>query len=125
MTRWPGSRRRPRRRPARGRRRARSRRPARAASPGRYTAATSCLPSPKWEARTPAAHAWVGNGTGTRLGEVAMKQPMVGWIFFAAVIMIITGVLDLVEGLIAVFRDTYYALAPDQIIVFDTTAWGW
>jgi hypothetical protein len=54
-----------------------------------------------------------------------MKQPMVGWIFFAAVIMIITGVLDLVEGLIAVFRDHYYVLAPDQIIVFDTTAWGW
>jgi hypothetical protein len=54
-----------------------------------------------------------------------MKQPMVGWIFFAAVIMIITGVLDLVEGLIAVFRDKYYVLAPDQIIVFDTTAWGW
>lgn len=54
-----------------------------------------------------------------------MKQPMAGWIFFAAVMMLITGALDLIEGLIAVFRDKYYVLAPDQIIVFDTTTWGW
>ena len=54
-----------------------------------------------------------------------MKQPMAGWIFFAAVMMLITGVLDLVEGLIAVIRDKYYVLAPDQIVVFDTTTWGW
>ena len=54
-----------------------------------------------------------------------MKQPMVGWIFFAAVMMLIVGTLDLVEGLIAIFRDKYYVMAPDQIIVFDTTTWGW
>jgi hypothetical protein len=54
-----------------------------------------------------------------------MKQPMAGWIFFAAVMMLIVGALDLIEGLIAVIRDKYYVLAPDQVIVFDTTTWGW
>ena len=53
-----------------------------------------------------------------------MKQPMAGWIFFAAVMMLIVGALDLIEGLIAVIRDKYYVLAPDQVIVFDTTTWG-
>jgi hypothetical protein len=30
-----------------------------------------------------------------------------------------------VQGLIALIRDRYYVLAPDQIIVFDLTTWGW
>ena len=33
--------------------------------------------------------------------------------------------LDFFEGLIAVIRGQYYVLTPQQIIVFDTTTWGW
>jgi hypothetical protein len=35
------------------------------------------------------------------------------------------GAIDVFEGLIAVIRDKYYVLAPQQIIVFDMTTWGW
>jgi hypothetical protein len=39
--------------------------------------------------------------------------------------MIVIGSLDFFEGLIAVIRKTYYVATPNQIIVFDTTTWGW
>jgi hypothetical protein len=48
-----------------------------------------------------------------------------GWIVFAGWMMIIIAMLDFFEGLIAIIRSEYYVLAPNQIIVFDTTAWGW
>jgi len=47
-----------------------------------------------------------------------------GWIGFAGWLMIVIGALDFIEGLIAIIRDKYYVLAPDQIIVFDMTTWG-
>ena len=48
-----------------------------------------------------------------------------GWVSFAAWLMVVIGGLDFFEGLIAVIRDKYYVLAPNQIIVFDLTTWGW
>jgi hypothetical protein len=54
-----------------------------------------------------------------------MKAPMAGWIAFAAVMMLVIGTLDFFEGLIAIFRDNYYVLHGNQLIVFDTTTWGW
>jgi hypothetical protein len=48
-----------------------------------------------------------------------------GWIVFAGWLMIIIGTLDFFQGLIAVIRDNYYVLTPNQIIIFDLTTWGW
>jgi hypothetical protein len=48
-----------------------------------------------------------------------------GWVAFAGWLMIVIGALDFFEGLIAVVRDKYYVLAPNQIIVFDLSTWGW
>jgi hypothetical protein len=48
-----------------------------------------------------------------------------GWVFFAGWLMVIIGTLDFFEGLIAVIRDNYYVLTSSQLIVFDTTTWGW
>ena len=48
-----------------------------------------------------------------------------GWIGFGGLMMIVIGSLDFVEGLIAVIRDKYYVLGPNQIIIFDMTTWGW
>jgi len=39
--------------------------------------------------------------------------------------MLIIGSLDFFEGMIAIIRDEYYVLTPQQIIVFDLTTWGW
>ena len=48
-----------------------------------------------------------------------------GWIGFAGVLMVVIGGIDFFEGLIAAIRGSYYAITPNQIIVFDTTTWGW
>ena len=54
-----------------------------------------------------------------------MKKPMAGWILFAGIVMFVIGTLDFFEGLIAIIRKQYYVVTPTQIIVFDTTTWGW
>ena len=49
-----------------------------------------------------------------------------GWIAFAGIFMVVIGAIDFFQGLIAVIRGGYFARAtPDQIIIFDSTAWGW
>jgi len=48
-----------------------------------------------------------------------------GWIAFAGWLMIIIGLLDFFQGLIAVIRREYYAIAGSQVIVFDVRTWGW
>jgi hypothetical protein len=48
-----------------------------------------------------------------------------GWVVFAGVLMVVIGILNFFQGLIAIIRDNYYVLTPEQIIVFDLTTWGW
>ena len=48
-----------------------------------------------------------------------------GWVAFAGILMVVIGVLNFFQGLIAIIRDKYYVLAPQQVIVFDVTTWGW
>ena len=56
---------------------------------------------------------------------MAMQERWSGWISFAGLMMVIIGGLDFFEGLIAVIRDQYYVVTPQQIVVFDLTTWGW
>src|SRR5215471_13115506 len=48
-----------------------------------------------------------------------------GWIAFAGWLMIIIGLLDFFQGLIAIIRKEYYALTSSVVIVFDVRTWGW
>ena len=56
---------------------------------------------------------------------MAVRAPMAGWIGFAAIMMLVIGSIDFLEGLIAVIRKHYFVVTPNQIVVFDTTTWGW
>ena len=50
----------------------------------------------------------------------------VGWIVFAAVMMIMVGILHAIEGFVAIFKDTYYVVRPSGLVISaDYTAWGW
>ena len=48
-----------------------------------------------------------------------------GWVGFAALLALIIGMIDFVMGLIAIIRGEYYAIHGQQLIIFDTTTWGW
>lgn len=55
----------------------------------------------------------------------AVKEPMAGWIGFAAIAMLVIGFIDFFEGLIAAIRKEYYVFTPERIIVFNVQTWGW
>jgi hypothetical protein len=55
----------------------------------------------------------------------ASSRAWSGWIGFAGLTMLVIGSIDFFEGLIAVIRKTYFVATPSQIIIFDTTTWGW
>jgi hypothetical protein len=50
---------------------------------------------------------------------------VVGLSLFAGIMMIVTGVFNAVEGLVALFRNDVYVATPRYVFAFDLTAWGW
>jgi len=59
------------------------------------------------------------------MDDVRTSTAWTGWVGFAAIMLVIIGAIDFFEGLIAVIRDNYYTYSKGQIVVFDTTKWGW
>ena len=50
----------------------------------------------------------------------------VGWIIFAATMMVMLGVFHAIQGLVALCRDEYYLVGKNGLTVHvDYTAWGW
>jgi hypothetical protein len=48
-----------------------------------------------------------------------------GWVVFAAVLLIMSGLFQLVQGLVALFDDGYYVVGSDGLAVpVDYTVWG-
>src|SRR5262249_41021407 len=83
-------------------------------------------PTAAGDSRTRAnAHKVTRPRTGGTMQDTMQTTRWTGWIGFAGCLMIIIGGLDFFQGLIAIVRGAYYHVTPDQIIVFDTTTWGW
>ena len=63
------------------------------------------------------------------MSQARMTRPRstawVGWIWFAAVMMIMTGTFNAIYGLVALFEDQYYTISRQGLLVFDLTQWGW
>jgi hypothetical protein len=49
-----------------------------------------------------------------------------GWLAFAGVMMILLGAFNIIDGLVAVFKDDFYAVGRSGLVInVDFTAWGW
>ncbi|MBP2324593.1 hypothetical protein JOF56_004978 [Kibdelosporangium banguiense] len=48
-----------------------------------------------------------------------------GWIWFAAIVMIITGVFNAVEGVVALLKRAFYVTNGEHLLLFSLTGWGW
>jgi hypothetical protein len=49
-----------------------------------------------------------------------------GWVVFAAFMMIMVGVIQAIEGLVAIFDDGFYPVAPSGLVVnVNYNVWGW
>ena len=49
----------------------------------------------------------------------------IGWITFAAFMMIMIGSFHVIAGLVAIVDDNFYVVGKEYIFKFDTTTWGW
>jgi hypothetical protein len=49
----------------------------------------------------------------------------VGFILFAAVMMIMVGVFQALQGLIGIFENEFYVPTRNYLFQFDATTWGW
>jgi hypothetical protein len=56
---------------------------------------------------------------------MATNERWTGWIGFAGMLLVIIAMVDFFEGLIAIIRGQYYAITPNQIVLFDLKTWGW
>jgi hypothetical protein len=54
----------------------------------------------------------------------AQSNAWSGWVGFAALLVLVIAAIDVLTGLIAMIRGSYYVIHGSQLIVFDTTAWG-
>ncbi len=64
----------------------------------------------------------------TRDGAYRPDRPSawVGWVAFAGVMLLLAGIFQIIDGLVALFDDGYYVVRPDGLVVnVDYTAWGW
>ncbi|HEX3213718.1 MAG TPA: hypothetical protein VH016_14205 [Actinomycetota bacterium] len=49
----------------------------------------------------------------------------VGFILFAAIMMIMSGVFQALQGLVAIFENEFYVATRNYTFQFDATSWGW
>ena len=49
----------------------------------------------------------------------------VGGAVFAAVLMMITGLFHVFEGLTAIIKDQFFVSTPNYLLTFNVTWWGW
>ena len=49
----------------------------------------------------------------------------VGLILFAAIMMLMAGVFQALQGLVAIFENEFYVATRNYLFQFDATTWGW
>ena len=61
--------------------------------------------------------------------EIPPEQPVTGWVvwmFFAGGMLVLIGVIQVITGLVSLFRDQVYAVRPDRLLVnVSYDVWGW
>jgi hypothetical protein len=69
-------------------------------------------PEPRTETRPPAER------------KPALSGAWAGWITFAGAMMILVGLFNVIEGLVALLRPRYYVVGPEGLLVFSLAGWG-
>jgi hypothetical protein len=64
------------------------------------------------------------SGYGAPRGQEATGWA-VGFILFAAIMMIMAGVFQALAGLVAIFENEFYVPTRNYLLQFDATSWGW
>ncbi len=67
---------------------------------------------------------------GTAQGRTQARQQepsgWAGWVVFAGAMLILVGIFQVIQGLVAVFDDGFYLVRPSGLVVnVNYTTWGW
>jgi len=65
---------------------------------------------------------------GTRSADQVpgMVTGWAGWVSFAGIMMILLGIFQAIEGLVAIFNSDYYLVGTSGLVLsMDFTTWGW
>jgi hypothetical protein len=49
----------------------------------------------------------------------------VGFIVYAGIMLIMTGIFEAIEGLAAILQDSFFVVSPNYVFEIDVTTWGW
>src|SRR5688572_3523871 len=56
---------------------------------------------------------------------MASRSAWGGWIVFAAIVLLMIGAMDALQGLVAIFEDEFVVETRRGLAIIDVTAWGW
>ena len=56
---------------------------------------------------------------------MASRSSWAGWIVFASFVIIIVGIMDALQGFLAILEDEYVVATREGLSILDVTAWGW
>ena len=65
------------------------------------------------------------SSSGARRAEQETSGTAVGFILFAAIMMLMAGSWQALQGLIALFENEFYVATRNYLFEFDATTWGW
>jgi hypothetical protein len=57
--------------------------------------------------------------------RAAARDRAAGWYGFAGVLFMIVGSVNILQGLIALLKDDYFAVTKSGLLFADFSAWGW
>ena len=60
--------------------------------------------------------------TTTRMDSTANQAALSGWALFSAIVLVVAGSFNMINGATAIHRGSYYA---DKLLFGDLTGWGW
>ena len=63
------------------------------------------------------------------MSEYKPREPVSGWaiggLTFAATMLVLIGIFQVIAGLVAIFNDDFYVLTQNYTFDLDTSGWGW
>lgn len=59
------------------------------------------------------------------MSQRAPSAAAVGWALFAAIMIMIAGMFQIIAGIVALFKDEFYVLTEKWVFELDVTTWGW
>ena len=60
--------------------------------------------------------------TTPRIGSAAGEAALSGWALFSAIVLVVAGSFNIINGATAIHHGSYYA---DKLLFGDLTGWGW